>query len=100
MLKPTCRIVNTARGGVIDEIALVAALKENRIAGAALAVFEKEPLPAGQPFLAAPNILLTPHISSSTKESLDRMARDAAPGVLDVLQGRKPQWIVNPEVLQ
>jgi D-3-phosphoglycerate dehydrogenase len=100
LLKPNCRIVNTSRGGVIDETALAEALTEKRLAGAALDVFEMEPLPAGHPFLKTPNTLLTPHISASTKESLDRMARDAAQGVLDVLQGRPPAWVVNPEVLR
>lgn len=100
LLKPNCRIVNTSRGGVIDETALAEALTEKRLAGAALDVFETEPLPAGHPFLKTPNTLLTPHISASTKESLDRMARDAAQGVLDVLQGRPPAWVVNPEVLR
>jgi D-3-phosphoglycerate dehydrogenase len=99
LLKPTCRIINTSRGGVIDEAALAAALAEGRIAGAALDVFEQEPLPADHVFLSTPNTLLTPHISSSTGESLDRMARDAAQGALDVLHGRKPTYVVNPEVL-
>jgi D-3-phosphoglycerate dehydrogenase len=97
-LKPSCRVINTSRGGVIDETALARALGDGRIAGAALDVFDAEPLPAGHPFRSAPNLLLTPHISSSTKEALDRMARDAAQGALDVLAGKRPQWVVNPEV--
>jgi D-3-phosphoglycerate dehydrogenase len=97
-LKPNCRIVNTSRGGVMDESALALALCEGSFAGAALDVFEEEPLPVGHPFFQTPNLLLTPHISSSTKESLDRMARDAAQGVLDVLQGKRPAYPVNPEV--
>lgn len=99
-LKPGCRLINTSRGGVIDEMALAQALHEGRLAGAALDVYEQEPLPADHPFLRTPNTLLTPHISSSTKESLDRMARDAAQGVLDVLAGKRPQWLVNPESLR
>jgi D-3-phosphoglycerate dehydrogenase / 2-oxoglutarate reductase len=98
LLKPTCRIINTSRGGVIDEDALAAALCQGQIAGAALDVFENEPLPANHPFLSAPNMLLTPHISSSTKESLARMAVDAALGILDVLNGRSPAHVVNPRV--
>lgn len=100
LLKPTCRVINTSRGAVIDEAALAAALREDRIAGAALDVFEEEPLPADHVFLRTPNTLLTPHISSATKESLDRMAVDAAQGVLDVLQGRRPAYPVNPEIWQ
>lgn len=99
MLKPHCIIVNTSRGGVIDETALVAALHAGRVGGAALDVFEVEPLPADHPLCTAPNVLLTPHISSSTIESLDRMSLDAARGVLDVLHQRRPQYAVNPEVL-
>ena len=97
-VKPTCRIVNTSRGEVIDDQALVQALVRGRIAGAALDVFEQEPLPADHPFFATPNLLLTPHISSSTRESLDRMAIDAAQGVLDVFDGKRPHCVVNPEV--
>ncbi|MAE64390.1 MAG: hypothetical protein CMJ18_08965 [Phycisphaeraceae bacterium] len=98
LLKPTCRIINTSRGALIDEEALVRALREGRIAGAALDVFATEPLPVDHPLCAAPNTLLTPHISTLTAESLDRMARDAAQGVLDVLAGKQPRWTVNPEV--
>ncbi len=97
--KPACRIVNTSRGAVIDEAALAAALEKGVIAGAALDVFEVEPVPADHPLCRVPNLLLTPHISSSTRESLERMSRDAAQGVLDVLQGRPPKHPVNPEAL-
>ncbi len=99
-LKPSCRLINTSRGAVIDESALAVALQENRIAGAALDVFENEPLPADHILLKTRNTLLTPHISSSTRESLDRMAADAAEGVLDVLHGKRPRYPVNPEVWQ
>ena len=98
-LKPGCRIVNTSRGGVVDEAALVRALESGEIAGAALDVFETEPLPAGHPLCSAPNTLLTPHIAGATREALDNMARDAAQGVLDVLNGRRPRHAVNPKVL-
>lgn len=95
-VKPGCRLINTSRGAVIDEAALVPALNEGRLAGAALDVFEEEPLPADHPLCQAPNILLTPHISSLTQESLDRMSFQSAQGVLDVLHGRTPEHIVNP----
>ncbi len=95
-LKPNCRIVNTSRGAVIDEQALVQALESGAVAGAALDVFEVEPLSADHPLCRAPNTLLTPHISSSTKESLEKMAVDAARGVLDVLAGRRPEYPVSP----
>jgi D-3-phosphoglycerate dehydrogenase len=94
-LKPDCRIVNTSRGAVIDETALANALSEGRLGGAALDVFEEEPLPADHPLVHAPNALLTPHIASSTRESLDRMSLQAAQGVLDVLNGRSPEFPVK-----
>jgi D-3-phosphoglycerate dehydrogenase / 2-oxoglutarate reductase len=100
LMKGGCRIINTSRGGVIDELALVQALREGHIASAALDVFEREPLPPDHPFQKIPNILLTPHISALTKEALERMACDAAQGILNVLQGRRPLHIVNPEVFQ
>jgi len=98
LLKPTCRIINTSRGAVIDEAALAAALNERRIAGAALDVFEQEPLPADHALFRTPNTLLTPHVATSTREALDRMATDAAQGVIDVLQGKRPAFPVNPEI--
>jgi D-3-phosphoglycerate dehydrogenase len=95
-LKPSCRIVNTSRGAIIDEQALVEALESGAVAGAALDVFEVEPLSADNALCRAPNTLLTPHISSSTKESLEKMAIEAARGVVDVLAGRRPDHPVDP----
>ncbi|MCH2210005.1 MAG: hydroxyacid dehydrogenase [Fuerstiella sp.] len=95
LMKPDCRIVNTSRGAVIDEIALASALSQGHPGGAALDVFEEEPIPADHPLVSAPNTLLTPHIASSTKESLDRMSLQAAQGVIDVLNGKTPQYPVN-----
>jgi len=100
LMKPSCRIINTCRGSVIDELALAKALVEGSIAGAALDVFEEEPIPPTHPLCRAPNTVLTPHISSSTQESLDRMSLEAAQAVLDVLDGKIPTYLVNPEVLQ
>jgi len=99
MLKPGCRLINTSRGPVVDERALVRALEEERIAGAAIDVFEEEPVPADHPLCAAPNLLLTPHISSSSRESMDRMARDSAQGVVDVLNGKSPANVANSDVM-
>jgi D-3-phosphoglycerate dehydrogenase / 2-oxoglutarate reductase len=97
-VKLGCRIINTARGALIDELALVGALREGAVAGAGLDVFEDEPLPSSHPFCQLPNVVLTPHISSSTSEALGRMAIQSAQGVLDVLHGKKPEHVVNPEV--
>ena len=98
--KPGALLVNTSRGPVVDEDALVRALHQRTLAGAALDVFEQEPVPADHPLLQAPNILLTPHISSSTREALDNMSRQAAQGLLDVLNGRRPEYVANPEVFE
>lgn len=96
-LKADCRLINTSRGAVVDEVALLQALVEGRLAGAALDVFEEEPLPPDHPLVSAPHVLLTPHISSSTQESLDRMSLHAAQGVLDVLNGRRPEFIFSAD---
>ena len=98
-LKPGCQIINTARGGVVNEIDLARALHSGAVTGAAIDVFEDEPLPEEHPLFAAPNCLLTPHIAGLTVESMDRMATHAAQGVLDVLNGRRPRYMVNPEVM-
>ncbi|GMQ78659.1 MAG: hypothetical protein BMS9Abin02_1186 [Anaerolineae bacterium] len=98
-LKTSCRLINTSRGAVIDENALVQALVNRKLGGAALDVFAEEPVPPNHPLLKTPNTLLTPHISSTTVESLDRMSLQAAQGVLDVLHGQNPRYIFNPEVL-
>jgi D-3-phosphoglycerate dehydrogenase len=100
LMKPSCRIINTSRGAIVDELALAEALTSGAIAGAALDVFEEEPIPASHPLCRAPNTLFTPHISSSTQESLDRMSLEAAQAVLDALHGRLPTYLANPEVLQ
>lgn len=97
LLKRTCRIINTSRGAVIDEAALGSALNSGQIGGAALDVFEQEPLPEDHILLKTPNTLLTPHIATSTREALDRMATDAAKGVLAVLRGERPEFCVNPD---
>jgi (S)-sulfolactate dehydrogenase len=73
-LKPSAVLINTARGGVIDEAALASALRESRLAGAALDVFEAEPLPAGSALVGAPRLLLTPHIAGVTAESNQRVS--------------------------
>ena len=69
-MKPGAYLVNTARGGLIDEAALVSALRNGALAGAALDVFETEPMPAGHPLSAFSNVVLTPHISAGTRDAL------------------------------
>jgi (S)-sulfolactate dehydrogenase len=74
LMKPGAMLINTARGGVIVEAALAAALKAGKLGGAALDVFEAEPLPAGSPLAAAPNLILTPHIAGLTREANERVS--------------------------
>ena len=90
-------VVNCARGELIDQAALVSALHEHRIAGAGLDVFEREPVPEGDPILTAPNTLLSGHISSFTELGLDRMADAVVANVREVLAGRIPASCLNPE---
>jgi D-3-phosphoglycerate dehydrogenase len=80
-MKPTAVLINAARGGVVDEDALVAALEAEEIAGAALDVYETEPLPEGSPLRGAPNLVLTPHIGASTAEAQELVASEIAEGV-------------------
>lgn len=100
LLRPGALLVNTARGGLVDEPALVAALATGRLGGAALDVMEREPPAPDDPLLAAPRLLLSPHVAGVTAESAVRMAVEAADNVLAGLDGRlDPSVVVNPEVL-
>jgi D-3-phosphoglycerate dehydrogenase len=94
-LKPGCRILNVARGGIVDEAALVAALKAGTVAGAALDVFTAEPPPADFPLLKAPNVVLTPHLGASTVEAQENVAKEAAQLLIDFLQKGIVQFAVN-----
>ena len=91
VMKKTAFLVNTSRGEIIDEPSLVEALINNRIKGAALDVFLKEPLPANNPLNALDNVILSPHCAGSTWESNVRISIGAAQAVLDVIEGRKPK---------
>ncbi|MFN0126757.1 MAG: phosphoglycerate dehydrogenase [Verrucomicrobiales bacterium] len=99
-MKPSAYLINTARGAVIDEEALARALRENRIAGAALDVFVVEPLPPNHPLHSVPNLLLTPHLASLGYESGACVSAAVAEAILDVRAGRRPHWVVNPDVYQ
>jgi len=93
-MKPTAYLINCARGGVVDDAALVEALDHRTIAGAALDVFEQEP-PVDQRLLTHPKVILTPHIGASTAEAQVDVAVDVAEQVVDVLEGRPPRSPVN-----
>ncbi len=100
LMKKTAFLVNTARGQVVKEADLVRALKGSRIAGAALDVFENEPLSRTSPLLKMKNVVLLPHIGSATYQTRSKMAEVAARNLLDVLAGKEPdpRFLVNPEV--
>jgi D-3-phosphoglycerate dehydrogenase len=96
LMKPTAYLVNTARGTIVDEKALIAALQDKRIAGAAIDVYDPEPPRPDNPLLHMENVIVTSHLGAMTEESLYNMATMVAQGVLDVLEGRRPQYLVNP----
>lgn len=95
LMKPTMLLVNCARGGIIDEEALVEALKERRIAGAALDVFSVEPLPADHPLRSLDNVVLTPHLAASTTEAQEKVAEQIAEQIRDALTGGVIRNAVN-----
>jgi D-3-phosphoglycerate dehydrogenase len=97
-MKPTAIFVNTARGELVDEPALVAALREGRIAGAALDTYAHEPLAPDSPLRAMDNAVLSPHVAGQTDAALTRVAICAAQSILDELAGRRPPYVHNPEV--
>jgi D-3-phosphoglycerate dehydrogenase len=98
-MKPTAYLINTARGPIVDEAALAHALDAGQLAGAALDVMPQEP-PLGSPLLGRDNVILTPHTSFYSEESLLELQRKAAEEVVSVLSGRPPRNAVNPEALE
>jgi phosphoglycerate dehydrogenase-like enzyme len=87
LMKPTAFLINTSRGPIVEEPALLAALRERRIAGAGLDVFDEEPLPANHPFLGLDNTLITPHLGYVTLESYEHFYGDAVGDILGFLAG-------------
>jgi phosphoglycerate dehydrogenase-like enzyme len=100
LMKPTAFLINTARGPIVDEAALIQVLEDRRIAGAALDVFETEPLPAGSPLLGMDNVILTSHSVGWTEELFRDMGRLDCEGALSVMRGEAPANTVNRDVLE
>lgn len=99
LMKPTAHVVNVARGPIVDQRALTEALAERRIAGAALDVFEREPIDPDDPLVALENVVLAPHAVGLTDELFAESARSACEAVLAVAAGRVPRYVVNPDAL-
>jgi D-3-phosphoglycerate dehydrogenase len=99
LMKPTAYLINAARGGVVDPRALYEALKERRIAGAALDVFEVEPLEADSPLRTLDNAYLYPHVAGQSVNAARAMGMTAADNVVKVIRGERPPFPVNPEAL-
>lgn len=98
-MKPGALLINVARGPVVDEAALVDALREGRIGGAALDVFATQPLPPDHPFFGFDNVILTPHMAGITRDSMMRMGTGAASEALRVLSGKLPANLCNPQAV-
>lgn len=100
LMKPQAVLINTARGPIVEEAALIDALQKGKIAGAALDVFEKEPLSVSSPLTSMDNVILTSHSVAWTEELFRDMGRIDCEGALAVYRGEAPRHVVNPEVLK
>ena len=100
LMKPTAYLINTARGSLVDQKALYEALVERKIAGAALDVFEYEPLWAEDPLLELDNVILTPHIGGASVDVIRHHSDMVLQNVLSFLEGKRPPHLLNPEVLE
>jgi D-3-phosphoglycerate dehydrogenase len=98
-MRPGAILVNVARGPLVVEAALVGALASGHLGGAALDVFETQPLPADHPFLSLPNVILTPHMAGITEESMLRMGMGVVAEARRIASGELPEHLVNPEAL-
>ncbi len=99
LMKPTAYLINTARGDVVDEDALAEVLREGRIAGAGIDVFETEPPGKDHPFVGFSNVILTPHVASLTKEVTVKASYGAAKAIVDYAEGRTPDSVYNAKAL-
>ena len=99
LMKPDAYLINTSRGGMVDQRALTDALRRERIAGAGLDVLDPEPPQPDEPLLSLANVVVTPHLGSATNETRLAMSEMAVDNCVAVLAGERPRAIVNPEVL-
>jgi D-3-phosphoglycerate dehydrogenase len=99
LMKETAYLVNTARGPIVDERALIEALQVHKLAGAALDVTEEEPIPNNHPFLKMENVILTPHVSFYSRTSIYDLKTKVAQYAINALKGTGEYTIANPEVL-
>jgi D-3-phosphoglycerate dehydrogenase len=99
-MKPAAYLINTSRGGLVDEAALYRALRDGRIAGAALDVLEEEPWPVKSPLRGLDNVIVTPHSAWYTERAQAELRRKASAEVVRVLSGKAPKNLVNREVLR
>jgi phosphoglycerate dehydrogenase-like enzyme len=97
MMRPSAYLVNTSSGAAVEDDALVRALEAGQIAGAALDVFEGQPLPMSSPLLSAPNLLLTPHIAGATQQTVERHSIMMVEAIEALLDGRAIPHLVNPD---
>ena len=98
-MKASAYLINTARGGIIDEPALHDALVSGRLAGAGLDVFEQEPPPVGHSLFELPNVIIAPHVAGVTREAVDRMSEQTARNLLSALDGEPiRQNVINQDV--
>lgn len=100
LMKPTAYFINTSRGPVVDEAALIDTMKKQRIAGAAIDVFEEEPMSPDNPLLKMDNVILAPHAICHTDECMRMLGERAFQAAVDLAHGRKPGHLVNPEALE
>lgn len=98
LMKPTAFLINTSRGGLVDEPALAEAVRSRRIAGAAVDVLCVQGAKSPSPLIGVPNILVTPHMATLSRESMERVAQSVADSVLTVISGGRPEHVVNPSV--
>jgi D-3-phosphoglycerate dehydrogenase len=100
LMKPSSYLINTSRGKIVDQQALTAALTSRKIAGAALDVFESEPLPADDPLNSLDNVILTPHAIGLTEQCFADTGKTNVDAILTVLTGKIPANVLNPQVLE